>query len=80
MRRAELRSIVADVFECEPDELLPSTELRELEYCDSVSMLSLIVALDDDAGIQLSPNQVAELSRYGDIEKIAEAQGVELTD
>ena len=53
---------------------------RKLVYCDSVSMLSLIVALDDDAGIQLSPNQVAELSRYGDIEAIAEAQGVELTD
>ena len=80
MTRAELRKIVADVLEVDPDQLAPEVELGSIEGFDSVSVLSLIIELDEKAGIKLPPTAAGALKRYGDIEGLAAQSGVALTD
>ncbi len=80
MTRNQLKEIVADVLEIEASDLSAEVELTTFETYDSVNVLSLIIALDEEAGIKLGPQDAAKLNTYGDIEKIALEQGVELTD
>lgn len=80
MKRTELKTIVADVLEVDPDELQPDTDLTVLEMFDSVSVLTLMIELDERAQIKMEPTDARELRYYGDIEKLAEKQGITLTD
>jgi len=80
MKREELRRIVADVLEIEPDQLEPDTDLTTIEMFDSVSILTLMIEFDEKAGIKMTPADSRGLRYYGDIEKLAARQGVELTD
>ena len=75
----EVREIVAEVLEIEPAELETQTDLRDFDTFDSVNVLLLVVALDERAGIRLSPNDVQKIQHYGDIEAIARAQGIVLS-
>jgi len=78
--RAELKQIVAEVLEIDPGALEPATELKSFETFDSVSVLSLMIELDEKAGIKLGPGDAAKLATYGEIEALATHQGVALTD
>ena len=80
MTRDELRRIVAEVLEIEPGELQSDTELSGFETFDSVSVLSLMIDLDEKGGIKLGPTEAAALRRFGDLEALAAKQGIELTD
>jgi len=78
--RAELRQIVAGALEIEPDRLQADADLHQFEAFDSVGVLSLMIELDEKAGIKMSPEEANSLQRYGEIEAMANRQGVELTD
>jgi acyl carrier protein len=78
--RAELRKIVADVLEVDPSQLAPEVELGSFQTFDSVAVLTLIIELDEKAGIRLSPSAAGALKRYGDIENVAAQGGVTLAD
>jgi acyl carrier protein len=78
--RADLKKIVADVLEIDTDLLAVETELGSIETFDSVSVLTLIIELDERAGIKIPPDAAGALKRYGDIETLAARSGVELTD
>jgi len=80
MKRAELRTIVGGVLEVEPGSLGPETDLNSIETFDSVSVLTLMITLDEQAGIKITPVDANALRYYGDIERLAEKQGVELAD
>ena len=80
MLREDLKRIVADVLEVDPGLLAPETELSAIEAFDSVSVLTLIIELDERAGIKVPPDAAGKLRRYGDIEALAHGSGVELTD
>jgi acyl carrier protein len=80
MTRGDLKRIVADVLEIEPGQLESGTQLKSFETFDSVSLLSLMIELDEKAGIKMGPEDSAALQQFGDIEALAARQGVELTD
>lgn len=80
MKRVELRQIVAEVLEVEADALASDVDLATIETFDSVSVLVLMVALDERAGVKLSPTDSMNLKLYGDIERLAERQGIVLED
>lgn len=80
MTRAELRQVVAAVLEVEPERLQPETDLKAFETFDSVGVLSLIIELDEKAGIRMGPADSSGLRVYGDIEALARRQGVELVE
>lgn len=80
MKRADLKVIVAGVLEMDPALLSADTDLKTIPTFDSVAVLTLIVELDEKAGIKLQPADTQSLRLYGDIEKLAARQAVELTD
>jgi acyl carrier protein len=80
VKRVELRQIVAEVLEVEADALASDVDLATIETFDSVSVLVLMVALDERAGVKLSPTDSMNLKLYGDIERLAERQGIVLED
>ena len=80
MTRSSLKEIVARVLEIDPSELSPEVELNSFPLFDSVNILMLMVALDDEASIKLTAEQLPGLQKYSDIEAAAALSGVELTD
>lgn len=80
MTKAELRGIVADVLEIEPDELSSDTDLTMIETFDSVAVLTLIIELDEKVGLKMGPAEAEVLRHYRDIEELAATQGIELDD
>jgi len=71
---------VASVLEADPQELSSGTELSRFDLFDSVSVLTLMVELDEKAGIKMSPSDAKNTCTFGDIEKLAERQGIPLED
>ncbi len=67
-----LRESVAEELEVEPSELTNDTILEELEEWDSVIILTLLVLLSDEAGVQISPAEMDDLKTYGDIEALVQ--------
>ena len=80
MKRSDLKLIVADVLGIEASSLGSDSDLRSIDTFDSVSVLTLMIALDEQAGVKLSPGEANALRFYGDIEKAAAKQGIELLD
>jgi acyl carrier protein len=80
MKKTELKSLVAGIIEADPADLSLETNLRTLPGFDSVNILSLMIALDEQAHIRLSPEKASTLALYGEIVELAAQQGVELTD
>ena len=74
MKRDDLKGVVAAIIEVDPAELKPETDLRTFPAFDSVNILSLMIALDEQAGVKLGPEQAARLQFYGEIEKLAVEQ------
>jgi acyl carrier protein len=80
VRRVDLRAIVAGILEVDPSSLVADAVLNSIDNYDSVSVLTLMIALDEQAGIKISPADANALRFYGDIERIAEKQGIELVE
>ncbi len=80
MKRDELRALVAEILEVDPQALQSSVELSSFENYDSVMLLSLMITLDEGAGIKMTPADVPKLKTFGDVEGLAKRQGIELTD
>ncbi|MGB9631765.1 MAG: phosphopantetheine-binding protein [Chloroflexaceae bacterium] len=79
MTRAELRRIVADVLEVDPELLQSDTELTQIESFTSVAVLTLMIELDMQAGVKIFPEEASKLRLYGDIEAVVERHGVTLS-
>ena len=80
MKKTELRQIVAETLEISPVDLESTKDLTTIRTFDSVAILTLMISLDERAGVKLSPAEAKNLHFYGDIEKLAEGQGILLTD
>ena len=59
--------LLAEVFDCEAEELSAEKTLEELDVMNSMSALSLIVMMDDEFGKELTRNQINTFVTIGDI-------------
>ncbi len=75
MKEEQLRTLVAEVLEAAPEEISADTDLRALPGFDSVNLLALMIALDEQLGIRLRPEQAAALRYQRELEQIAREQG-----
>ena len=76
MHRDGLRKIVASTLDCEPLSLQEDTILANIENFDSVSILSLMVVLDDEVGVKLDHADLSKIIYYGDLESAVKSKGV----
>ena len=65
-------ALLADIFECETDELSPDLVLKEFEKWDSMARISLIVLIDEEFGKTLTSKEVLGYITLNDILEIME--------
>jgi len=71
MDEQDLRKMVAEILEKEPDDLLESSELESFGTYDSIAHLSLMVGLSDFTGRPVTISELMGLHTYGDVMKLA---------
>jgi acyl carrier protein len=71
MDERELRNLVGEILEAEPDTLQESSRLEDFSSYDSVARLSLMVGLSDYTGRPVTVTELMELHTYGDVVKLA---------
>lgn len=70
MSDTQLREIVAECFEIETDDLEVATEIRKIETFDSLSFLKLIVAIDEETGVEIEHTDLEQVCTVGDLEQL----------
>jgi len=75
MNEEKLKQLLAEIIEADPAEISADTDLRTLTGFDSVNVLALMIALDEQMGVRLSPEQAAALRYFRDVVTIAREQG-----
>jgi acyl carrier protein len=66
----ELKQAMAAELNVDPSELTSDTRLQDLEYWDSVMILSMMVIIGDSLGKEILPEDMMDLSTFGDIEAL----------
>ena len=69
----DIRELVADIANIDPKDIKNDSDLYGFPDFDSLSILSLIVALDD-LGISLDQGQVSKVRTFDDLLKLTEVE------
>ncbi len=75
---ASLREVIADTLELSPDEVTPELSGDSVETWDSFRHLQLILALENEYGVQFDPQQIPELTTVAKIQTALESKGATL--
>ncbi|MBN1393477.1 MAG: acyl carrier protein [Pirellulales bacterium] len=70
----DLKQRIADELNVDPAELAGDTVLEESEYWDSVTVLTMMFIIGDAVGKEITPDDMANLRTFGDIEKLVESK------
>jgi acyl carrier protein len=65
-----LKQTIADELNVDPAVLTSDKPLQDLEYWDSVMILSMMVIIGDAVGKEIMPDEMIELRTFGDIERL----------
>lgn len=58
----ELRQLMADVFECDISRIKPDSTADSVEAWDSLRLLDLILAIEQQEGIEISPDRLEAMT------------------
>ena len=70
----ELKQAIADELNVDARELTSDKKLPDLEDFDSVSLLMLMMIIGKSVGKDISPDEMANLNTFGDIEALVAAK------
>ncbi len=71
---SRVQSIAADVFEVDASAVTDASTPDDIETWDSLALLNLMVALEDEFSITLPPDDVAEAPTIGHIAALVAAR------
>ena len=66
----QLKQAIANELNVDPGELTGDKRLEDLEYWDSVMVLSMMVIIGESVGKEVTPEEMMELRTFGDIEAL----------
>lgn len=61
MEFAELRQLMADIFECDAALITPDATPDTVAAWDSLRLLDLILAIEQQTGIEISPDRLSDM-------------------
>jgi acyl carrier protein len=70
----ELKRQIAGELNVDPAELSSDKKLPDLEDFDSVSLLMLMMIIGKAVGKEISPDEMAKIATFGDIEALVAAK------
>lgn len=68
----ELREITADVLRLDPDEIDPDTEFVDDLDADSLDMIEIAMAVEDEYGIEIPDERLEDVEDLSDFEDVVE--------
>ena len=75
-----LKTIIADVLDIPLEEITPQLAVGDTDSWDSFGHLQVILALENEFGVQFDPARIPELSSLQLIRAELEAKGVALEE
>lgn len=63
----KLQAVFAEIFEIDPNTVLPETKLNEINGWDSLGQLRIIMAIEDAFDVVFTIEEVASLTQYSSI-------------
>ena len=66
----KLKQTIAGELNVAPAELTTDTRLQDLEYWDSVMVLSLMWIISESVGKEILPDEMLDIHTFGDIEAL----------
>lgn len=66
---SELKTILDEQFEIDPDKVTPDARLYEDLDLDSIDAVDLVIRLQEITGKKIKPEEFKEVRTVGDIEK-----------
>ena len=73
MTRDELLEVIADILECEMEDVKEDAVLEDFETWDSVAVLATISFISEQTGKFLHANEIKQLKTIADLMKAMEA-------
>ncbi|MBQ1843893.1 MAG: acyl carrier protein [Lachnospiraceae bacterium] len=71
-----LKKIIADVLSVDPDEITPDTTFIDDLGADSLDVYQIIMAVEDELGIEINEEDAEKISTVGDaVELISKTKG-----
>jgi acyl carrier protein len=68
----KVRSITADVLHVPANQLMPQSSPESIEAWDSIHHLNLILAFEQEFGVQFNPEEVDQMNSVGRILHVLE--------
>lgn len=73
MNFEKLRDIIVDTLGCDADAVVPEASLTNDLAADSLAIMELVMALEEDAGIKIDDSELPKLKTVADIVAYLEA-------
>jgi len=70
----QVRGMASDFFGIPASEISAHSSPETIEAWDSVQHLSLVLALEEKFGLQLSPEEIEKMKTIGEIAKLVEGK------
>ena len=66
-----------DTLGCDAGEVTPEADLNADQKADSLSLVELVMALEDEYNVEIPAEELAELATVGDVIEYLKGRGIE---
>lgn len=74
----KLEKLISEALSASEDSLQDSTELRDIPAWDSMTHIVLITRLEEEFGVQLTGDEIADMKTVGDARRFLRGHGAEV--
>ncbi len=73
----KMKEIIAEQLNCAADSITEETSFKEDLGADSLDLFELVMALEDEYGVEIPADDLAELTTVGSVMQYLKERGVE---
>jgi acyl carrier protein len=70
----KVRAVSADIFQVPPGQITPASSPETIENWDSVQHLNLVLALEEQFGVQFEPEEMDQMKSIGGVAELVETK------
>ena len=74
----EMKKMIAEQLNCEESSITETTSFKDDLGADSLDLYEMVMALEDEYGIEIDTDELTDLSTVGDFMEYLKQHGVEV--
>lgn len=74
----KMKEILAEQLGCEADMITEETSFKDDLGADSLDLLEVIMALEDEYGVEMNAEDMSDLNTVGDVMNYLKENGIEI--